>query len=240
MTRMLLICLSLLLSAPALASEPISLGVAPASGPWTYGACTRVDDDTFSVVDNAGNVANFRPGVPLRYSDDATTWRYGITTVVTDVGATLTVDLTGAAMTAAFDAYCQWGQDYLVEEIVITDPGWWSDGADATLLLNDLLLIWPPSSTTTRYLVKFCAASIAVDTGANKADVYPLVNAVAASTSLTMTVAATWYCSTTATIDAAQYDLLNGETLELGTAAAGSNDDSSNLTAVYTLVSQGR
>jgi hypothetical protein len=206
---------------------------------WTYGACTRVDDDTVSVVDNAANVAAFRVGIPMRFADAIGTWRYAAITTVTDAGATLTLDLWGEPATAAFDTYCQHGQASLMAMTLdVTDPGWGSDGIDAALLLHDLLWIYPPSKTVTRHLIGFCVRPITDDTGAAQPAVTPYIGGVAASTALTVTDAA-WTCTTSATIDPAQSTLAPGAVFEVGTNAAGTNDDTSNYTFQVTWVLEG-
>jgi hypothetical protein len=201
--------------------------------------CTRVDDDTISVADTAANVALVRPGVPYRGADTIGTWRYVQVKTVTDAGATLTVDLEGVAITAAFDAYCQIGAASLVPEpTYITIPGQYADGAQAALLLTDLLWINPPHSQVKRYLVRACYRPITDDTGAAQSAMQLLINGAAAHTALTLTDAA-WTCTSAATIDATTYDQLYGETLELSTDAAGTNDDASNLSVVLTWVLEG-
>uniref|UniRef100_A0A6M3JA97 Uncharacterized protein n=1 Tax=viral metagenome TaxID=1070528 RepID=A0A6M3JA97_9ZZZZ len=208
----------------------------PDGAPWIYGTCTRISDATFSVVDNAANVAIFRPGIPMRYGDVVGTWRYGLITTVVDAGATLTVTITGAAMTAAFDGYCQYGDASLVDMVPWSFPGQFADvPADPTLILNDLLHIVPPNPATTRYLVQTCIRPITDDSGANQPACMPYIAGVAASTALTIDDTA-WVCSSTATVDAAQYDQLNGEAFEFGCDAGGSNDDAVNLSVQMTWI----
>jgi len=194
----------------------------PDGAPWIYGTCTRIGDDSFSVVDNAANVAIFRPGIPMRYGDAVGVWRYGLITTVVDAGATLTVTITGAAMTDLFNDYCQYGHASLVDVVPWSFPGEFADGADATLILDDLLLIVPPNPAVTQYLVETCVRPMLEDTGAQPVCT-PYVNGVAASTALTVDDAA-WVCSTTATVDASQYDMLNAEAFEFGCTAGGVGD----------------
>ena len=210
----------------------------PDGAPWIYGTCTRISDATFSVVDNAANVAIFRPGIPMRYGDVVGTWRYGLITTVVDVGATLTVTITGAAMTAAFDEYCQYGRASLVVPEQFVFPGRFADAADATLILSDLRMVAEPLYGPARYLALFCARPITDDTGVAQSAVTPYVAGVAASTALTITDAA-WTCTSTATIDAAQYDRQYGEAYEIGTDAAGTNDDAVDLTALLVWIVEG-
>jgi hypothetical protein len=197
---------------------------------WQYGACTRIGDTSFSVADTAANVAIYRPGVPMRYGDAIGTWRYGVISTVADAGATLTVTLGGgAAMTAAFDGHCQHGNPLLLTGGGNTDgtiPGWYSDANDAAALLHDLLWVVPPSRSVTRYLMYFCAMPLTDDTGANEPTAQILINGVAATTALTMTQAG-YTCTSPATIDAAQYDMLYGEAWEFS-VVKGSNGDSNN------------
>lgn len=239
----ILVALLVALALPAGAQVPTWTPSAPSGGGgsavWTYGSCTRVDDNTFSVADNSANLAAFRVGIPVRAADTIGTWRYALITTVTDAGATLTIDLVGAPFTAAFDAYCQYGLASLVLETQFTDPGQFADPpADPTLLSNDLLWEVNPSSTVTRYLVRVCAMSRTDDTGANQPACTPYVNGVASSTAITIADDA-WYCTTSATTDAAQYDLLYGESFEWGCDASGSNDDSSNASVVFTWILEG-
>ena len=210
--------------------------IEPDGAPWIYGTCTRISDATFSVADNASNVAIFRPGIPMRYGDAVGTWRYGLITTVADVGATLTVTITGAAMTAAFDDYCQYGHASLLDMVPWSFPGEFADvPADPILILNDLLHIVPPNPATTRYLVQTCIRPITDDSGIAQPACTPYVNGVAASTALTIDDTA-WVCSTPATVDAGQYDQLNGEAFEFGCDAAGTADDASNLSVIMTWV----
>lgn len=200
----------------------------PPAGTWSSIAagsvgCTRTDDDTVSIADAAANVALVRPGIPFRGADAIGSWRYAIVTTVTDVGATLTVDLTGAAITAAYDAYCQFGAASLVERDLITDPGQFEDASDTTLMLNDLLFAVPPSKTVVRYLVSFCIYAKTADTGAAPG-LTPYVNGVAASSAIALNGAGSWYCSSSSTIDPAQYDMQYGENWEIGVTKNGNGD----------------
>jgi len=196
---------------------------------WNRGECTRINNSSFSVPDTARNVAIYRAGVPMRYGDTWGTWRYGLITGVADAGATLTVTLgSGAAMATTHDALCEYGSETLLRFELITIPGAFADAADA-LLLHDLLLIAPPHSGLPRYLLQACVRVVADDTGASQPAVTPYVAGVAASSALAVSDAA-WTCTTTATIDPAQYDQLNGEAWEIGSDAGGTNDDARDLT----------
>lgn len=212
-------------------SDSLATWTTPASSAWTDGACTRINDSSFSVTDNAANVAIYRAGVPMRYGDTVGTWYRGLITAVVDSGATLTVSITGAPMDAAHDAYCQYGMANLLVRDLWTIPGQVADGANTTLMLTDDLFIVPPSYSTTRYLLLFCVRPITDDTGANQPATSFYVNGSAVSTALTVSDAA-WTCTSPATLDATKYDMLNGETWEVGTDAAGSNDDSTNYSYV--------
>lgn len=229
----LILLLALLLPSLAFAQwapvQPSSGGSSGATAVWTTGACTRIDNASFSVVDNAANVAIYRPGVPMRYGDVVGTWYRGLITTVVDAGATLTVTITGAPMDVGHDGNCQYGQTSLIERDLLTIPGQYADGVDAALMLHDLLFLVPPSKTSTRYLVSACARPITDDTGAAQSALTVYVNGTAASTALTLSDAA-WTCTSPATIDPAAYDLQTGETWEIGTDAAGTNDDAVNLT----------
>jgi hypothetical protein len=199
---------------------------------WNRGECTRINDSSFSVPDTARNVAIYRAGVPMRYGDTWGTWRYGLITAVVDAGATLTVTIgSGAAMDAAHDAWCEYGSETLLHAEILAIPGTFADSADAALLLHDLLLIAPPHKGLVRYLLQVCVKPIADDTGAAQPAVTPYIAGVAASSALTVSDAA-WVCTSTATIDPAQYDQQNGEAWEIGSDAAGTNDDARDLTVL--------
>lgn len=216
----------------------------PAAGVWAdvqagSTGCTRVDDDTVSVADTAANLALFRPGLPLRAADTIGVWRYALIDVVTDAGATLTVDLTGVPLTADFDVYCQVGQASLIPDPFDgTDPGQYPDGADAALFLHDLLWITPPWTGVKRYLAKACFRPITDGTGATQSAITLLINGAAAHTALTLTDAG-WTCTAAATIDPTTYDQQHGETIELSTDAAADVDDASNLSMQLTWILEG-
>ena len=227
-----LLPLLLALLLPAAAGAGIQQPAAGGETRWTTGACTRISDSSFSVADTEANVAIYRPGVPMRYGDTAGSWRYGLVTAVADVGATLTVTIgSGAAMDATHDALCEYGAETLLHAEIVTVPGSFADGADTALLLHDLALIVPAHAGLPRYLLQACVRVVTDDTGANQPAVTVYVAGVAASSALAVSDAA-WTCSTTATIDPAQYDQLYGETWEIGSDAAGSNDDAKSLTVL--------
>jgi hypothetical protein len=196
---------------------------------WNRGECTRISDISFSVPDTARNVAIYRPGVPMRYGDTIGTWRYGLISAVVDAGATLTVTMADAArMETTHDGFCEYGSETLLLFETITIPGTFADADDTALLLHDLKMIVPPHKGTTRYLLRMCVRSISDDTGATNPQVYGIINGQYIPDG-TVTVDTSWTCKG-AYARELYYDQRNGETLEIGVLATGTNDDSSDLT----------
>lgn len=218
-------------------------GGAGGANEWNTGTCTRIGDSSFSVDDNAANLAQFAAGRPIRYGDVAGTWNYGMVTAVADAGATLTITIGGAPMDVAHDALCQWGLWGLIREISLSDPGQFADAADTTLLRNDLLMFyrWRHGRA---YLVRFSVLPTADDTGAAQPRInVDLAGANPVSTSngnagLAVNDAA-WQ-STVVDISTANYDVDFGDTIEVRADANGTNDDAVNLSVQMIFVLEGK
>jgi len=237
--RLTVALILMLVSATAWALKPISGITVSGTTAWTFVACTRVADDTFTVENTAANVAVVKTGVGFRTADVPGTWRYSQITAAVAAGATITLTLAGVPLTAAFDAHCQWSLPPMVFDLPWSFPGQWSDGASATLILSDLLFsyLWGSSQA---YLVRIRAMETTADSGANEPRVNAVVDGNAVCTAnagagLEMPDPVAWV-ETTTDIDPATYDIGLDSTLEVSTDANGSNNDSANLSLLLTFV----
>ena len=137
---------------------------APAGGITEWSAdvsFTRASDTSFTVTDNATNQAIFRAGRPIRYSDDGSSWVYGI--VISYSSGTVT--LAGAPMTTSYDAHLQYASMEKVIPVNILIPGWYEDMTNHGLVIADLGFthIWKQGKA---YCVQICASTRVKDSGA--------------------------------------------------------------------------
>lgn len=82
---------------------------------------SRTDDDTISIT--VADCTNYEIGTPLRYSENSSTWYYGIVINCTDAGATINVDLDGVPFTTERDAYLEWGDQSVLRTVQLTGIG---------------------------------------------------------------------------------------------------------------------
>ena len=244
MRQLLLLVIVLLFALhPAQASEPVGGGSSGGgANEWNSGVCTPISTSSFSVVDNTSNAVNFAIGRPIRYGDVAGTWNYGLVTNNVAAAGIETITIGGAPMDAAHDGLCQWGLWGLTREVTFSDPGQYSDGADAALLLHDLLLQyrWRHGKA---YLVRFSVIATAKDTGANNPRINMVTTAGAVSTSNANAgieiIAASW-TSTIIDINTTNYVINFGDTLECSVDANGTNKDGVNMSVQVIFVLTGK
>lgn len=213
---------------------------AASTGPWAGGgAFTRTADATFTVADNATNQDIFRAGRPIRFRQNSgTAWMYAVIRDYT----TGTVTLGGAALTAAIGADAgremQYGDMARLHTEVLVFNGYFADGADATLIANDLMaqLPWPKGKA---YLVHFKARPKVDDSGAAQSRVNVTLNGAAACTanaSAGLAVNDAAWVETATDVSTANYGITLGQAVEVAVDANGTNKDAHDLTVIATWV----
>ncbi len=205
------------------------------------GAFTRTADATFTVTDNAANQDTFRAGRPLRFRQNATSaWQYAMVRAY----AAGTVTLAGAALTSAIgadsDREMLYGDMTRLHTEVLVFNGYFADSADATLIANDLVaaLPWPKGKA---YLVHFKVKPRIDDTGAAQPRVNITLagNAVGTSNaSAGLSVIDTGWTETTTDINAANYGVTLGQTVEVSVDNNSTNKDARDLTVIATWVQE--
>jgi len=215
--------------------EPGEDGADGVAATWVAVASfTRASDTSFSVTDNAENLAIFQKGRPIRYRATAGSWAYGIVVNVADAGATLTITLSGAPMTTSYDDELEYGDMSRVVQVPVFIPGYFEDAANTTLIASDLgqELTWGQG---TAYLVRVRARNRIADTGATDATVNVYLGGSAAlSTGLTLAANATWYTSAVA-VSTTNYEVSFDEVIEVSTTK-GTNGNAQDLSVQMTFV----
>lgn len=193
------------------------------------GSFTRTDDDTIVVSDSTTVAEMFKVGRPIRYADTIGTWRYGIVTAYTSG----TVDLAGAALTTDYDTYIEIGDMSKVVHVPFFISGTYGNGADTDLLYNDgdTKFLWRLGKS---YCVKFSAMHKTVDTG-TEPKINIQINNARLSTDdsnngIQLSTAGTFVDNSSTGINTSNYDINNGEELEIECTVAGGTGDASDLT----------
>jgi hypothetical protein len=92
---------------------------------WTAedGSLADQDADTMRITTTDDCDTNYAVGTPVRYSDDQSTYYYGIVVACTDNGATLDVDIDGYPLSASNDAYWEYGPMEVVKDFQLAGVG---------------------------------------------------------------------------------------------------------------------
>jgi len=193
---------------------------------------SRVSDSSFSVLNTASNQAIFYPGRPIRYKDTAA-YYYGIVTAYS-YG---TVTLAGAPMDTSHATVLEWGNMTKVIQVPLAISGACMGTASVQLLIDKLKTrrVW---YGPTAYLVQIAHRVETVDTGATQPKVNMVVNGTricTANSNAGLPVAAAWSASGVQ-INPTFYDINYGETYDISTDGAGTNDNASDLTVIGTFV----
>jgi len=188
-------------------------------------------DQTFTVPDTAANQAAFCKGRELRYDtgapgdlDHGIVYDYTAGTIII-----AGVPLSNPMITLEWSSVPR----TIVEYIHV--PGLFADGADATLIENDLRQrrLWQYKKA---YCVQQMQMCLIQDTGM----LYPNVLAIVAASDLItapgLQVVSGALISSGATINPACYEIEQFEPIELSTDAGGSNNDSQDLNVWLTFV----
>lgn len=143
---------------------------------WTAesGSLADQDADTMRITTTDDCDTHYPVGTPIRYSDDQSTYYYGLVTACTDNGATLDVDLDGYPLSASNDAYFEYGVPEVLQQVQLVGVGncsvsdtWfpkrlWA-GPDAYLLRAYIYVDTAPVGSALTGNVE-CAGNNALDT----------------------------------------------------------------------------
>jgi hypothetical protein len=99
---------------------------------WTAesGALSDTDADTMNITTTDDCDTNYAIGTAIRYSDDQSTYYYGIVKACTDNGATLDIDLLGYPLSVSNDAYFEYGAHEVKTQMVLAGVGNCATGSD--------------------------------------------------------------------------------------------------------------
>lgn len=190
---------------------------------------SRTDDDTIVVSDSTTVAEMFKVGRPIRYADTVGTWRYGIVTAYSSG----TIDLAGGALTTDYDTYIEIGDMSKAVHTPFFISGTYGDGADTDLLYNDgnTKFLWRLGKS---YGVKISAMHKTVDTG-TEPKINVQVNNAKLSTDdsnngIQLSTAGTFVDNSSTGINTSNYDINNGEEIEIECTVAGGTGDASDLT----------
>ena len=190
---------------------------------------------SFSNVNTLTSTSTLATGTPIRMSSDNSTWVYDI---ISNMPSANNFTLLGAIATSSY-TYFQYGNPEYIETQMFLDNGAWTDNSTTTLFADDLLMIggyqWRSAPA---YLVGFYGTVGSVDTGANKGrlNFYKNGSAISTLNSNAGIEPLTTSVNSTTTVSTSNYLFNYGDTLEMGTDANGSNDNSYNLKATAIFV----
>lgn len=222
---------------PAYYDLPISSSGSGGYNAWTdLGmTVTRVDNDTFTVNDDATSQVYLKKGYPIKFVISGTTY-YAVLNTLTDNGATVTYDICGAAMGSAPTTMYA-GTVEKVKQLNFAINGYFADAAETTLLANDMFVYYK-WDLPKAYLCKTSIRARTIDSGANNSRVNATLGTAGVLTTNSnagLTVTSTWSNNTT-DISTTNYDVDFGDTVEIKVDNNSSNKDARDLSVQLNFV----
>jgi len=197
----------------------------------TIGTFTQIPLSTSSLTMSTDLTSYISTGIALKYKISGT-YYYGI---CSSIASNLLV-IQGAPFSGNVTELYYDESSTKVIEMVIPVNGYYEASTDTALLL-DYCSYYLPWTRQKSYLVNYSFISKITDTGATKGKATVLINSADVNSvagGLTLTTSATKY-STVVDINTSNYDINNGEYIELS-VTKGTNGDASDLTAILTFV----
>jgi len=212
-------------------------GTGSSYSPWTYYASTRLSDTLVFVAHNTG----FRAGLPVKYKDVDSVFRYALITQVKTGVTNDTCILSGAAFYSGVDSL------FLgpAENVVKADFGlteYWSNYPTSGGFFDSLIYLhagaefkWGNSDA---YLVQFATVTRVIDvTAGTKLNIWKSAETLIGYKGLNMTSGnGTWMYSSAYYINPINYKVSYGNGIDLRVDRADTTPDARNLTLSFWFV----